>query len=173
MFDNIGGKIKGLAKFLCWLGIIISLIMAILIWTGGAKVSSAFNSSYYGYSSRSAANAASGTAVITGLVVLVVGSLASWLGSFFMYGFGQLIEDTQAIRAATDVMSRKDNSNLFTGTGAGMNGGASYGNQGYDPGAGGASYGGQGYNPGAGSAPYGGSSGTGTNSVPYNNGTGF
>ena len=28
MFDDIGGKIKGLANFVCWAGIILSVIRA-------------------------------------------------------------------------------------------------------------------------------------------------
>ena len=44
MFNNIGGKIKGLAKFVCWLGIIGSSIWGVFVmwetsqttgdWTG-------------------------------------------------------------------------------------------------------------------------------------------
>ena len=29
MFENIGGKIKGLAKVVCWIGIILSVITGI------------------------------------------------------------------------------------------------------------------------------------------------
>ena len=51
MFSNIGGKIKGLAKFFCWLGIIASVIagvgMMILGDQGGTMVRSA--DSYYSF----------------------------------------------------------------------------------------------------------------------------
>ena len=73
MFDNIGGKIKGLAKLICWAGIVVSAILGILIWANHGNF-------------------------LTGLLYIVVGGLASWIGSFCTYGFGQLIEDTAAIR---------------------------------------------------------------------------
>lgn len=33
----------------------------------------------------------------TGVVVMVVGSILSWILSFCMYGFGQLIENTEVL----------------------------------------------------------------------------
>ena len=33
----------------------------------------------------------------TGVVVMVVGSVSSWILSFCMYGFGQLIENTEIL----------------------------------------------------------------------------
>lgn len=39
--------------------------------------------------------------VIIGIVVIVFGCLMSWIGSFFAYGFGQLIENTDEIRKNT------------------------------------------------------------------------
>ena len=44
------------------------------------------------------AGANSGGAMVgTGFAVLIVGSLVSWIGSFFVYGFGELIENTTVI----------------------------------------------------------------------------
>jgi len=68
MFDNIGGKIKTLAKVVCWIGIIVSVILGLL--------------------SRNA---------ITALLFIGIGSLGSWIGSFMTYGFGQLIENTDIL----------------------------------------------------------------------------
>lgn len=76
MFDDIGGKIKALAKVTCGLGIAASIIGAFALW--------AQNSSY-------------NPTMFAGVLVLVLGSLASWIGSFFTYGFGQLIENTNTI----------------------------------------------------------------------------
>lgn len=76
MFDNIGGKIKTLAAVTCGLGIIASIIGAIALWIQ--------DSSY-------------NPTAFTGVLVLVLGSLASWIGSFFTYGFGELIENTTRI----------------------------------------------------------------------------
>lgn len=88
MFDNIGSKIMKLAKVLCWIGIILSVISGIIIIAGGAN-----NSRVYGYNS--------GPSVLTGILTIVLGCLASWIGSFFTYGFGQLIENTDNIRYNT------------------------------------------------------------------------
>lgn len=73
MFGNIGGKIKTTAKILCILGIIISLVNGILI----ISRSTSYNST-----------------VVLGLVSIIVGSLLSWISSFFLYGWGELIEKT-------------------------------------------------------------------------------
>ena len=68
MFDNIGGKIKTLAEVVALIGIVASVFVGVL---------RAFSIS-----------------VIRGILFAVVGSLASWIGSFFAYGFGELIEKT-------------------------------------------------------------------------------
>ena len=74
MFDNIGGKIKILAKILCWLGIIASLTMGIfLMFVIGD-----------GYAAL-------------GILVTALGPLFSWIGSFITYGLGQLIENSDTL----------------------------------------------------------------------------
>ena len=70
MFDNIGGKIKVLAKCICWLGIIGSIICAIALFS---------TNSYYN------------PTIGLGIGVLIGGCLGSWVGSFFTYGFGELV----------------------------------------------------------------------------------
>ena len=78
MFNNIGSKIKSLAKVICWLGIIISVITGIIGIINGTE-----------------------QFTVSGIITIIFGSLASWLGSFFAYGFGQLIENTDEIRKNT------------------------------------------------------------------------
>ncbi len=80
MFDNIGGKLKVFAKVLCWIGIISSCICAIVLWS--------INSRY-----QPTAGA--------GFLVLIFGCLGSWIGSFFTYGFGELIDELSANRQAS------------------------------------------------------------------------
>ena len=70
MFGNIGGKIKGLAQFLTWIGIIGSVIMGVTLMAEGDFLA------------------------IIGLIVAIVGSLLSWLSSFLLYGFGQLVQNS-------------------------------------------------------------------------------
>ena len=79
MFKNSGGKIKGLAKVICYVGIAISVIAGIFMIGFGS-------SSYNG-----------DTMIVMGCVVMIVGSLVSWIDSFFAYGFGELIENTTVI----------------------------------------------------------------------------
>lgn len=75
MFDNIGGKIKTLAIVLCGVGIVASFI--------GGIVTSGMNQSPWG------------------MLVAVAGALASWILSFFIYGFGELIEKVTEIAENT------------------------------------------------------------------------
>lgn len=73
MFDHIGSKIKTLAAVICWLGIAASVIAAISIW-------------------------ATTHAFFSGLITLVCGCLGSWIGSFTLYGFGELVENSTILR---------------------------------------------------------------------------
>ncbi len=71
MFNNIGKKIKTLAEVLCWIGFALSALAAMYFF-GNYNIG-------------------------TGLMVLILGPLTSWLGSFYMYGFGELIETNSTI----------------------------------------------------------------------------
>jgi len=84
MWDNIGGKIKGFAKFIAWLGIIASIIGGIVLFVIGGNMR-------YG----------SGAYVGLGFLVIIGGSLISWISSWFWYGFGELIEKTSEIEYNT------------------------------------------------------------------------
>ncbi len=70
MFDDIGRKIKALASVLCWVGIIVSVIYGIVLMIQGKLF------------------------VATGITVLLLGSLFSWIGSFTLYGFGEMVENS-------------------------------------------------------------------------------
>lgn len=73
MFTNIGAKIKGLAKAGCWVGIVGCIFAGVvLLFTEEEFIPIA-------------------------LGVAVGGSLASWIGSWFLYGFGQLIENSDVL----------------------------------------------------------------------------
>lgn len=69
MFENIERKIKGLAVVMCIVGIIASF--------------------YFGLKSYDLVQAA---------LIIVVGSLISWVGSFALYGFGELIATTKEMK---------------------------------------------------------------------------
>ncbi len=75
MYENIGGKIKGLAKGTAILGIIGSIIGGIAFITEEL--------------------------VLIGIFVLVFGSLGAWMSTWLIYGFGELIETAQETRDTT------------------------------------------------------------------------
>ena len=72
MFDNIGGKIKKLAVVCTIVGIASFVIIGIVLM---------------------------GDSFFTGLLTLVLGAVMSWIGSFTLYGLGQLIENTDELVA--------------------------------------------------------------------------
>ena len=74
MFDNIGRKIKTIAKIGCWIGVAASVILGPALM--GSNEGMAF-------------------------VIMVIGSLSSWIGSWSLYGFGELIEKTTEIAENT------------------------------------------------------------------------
>ena len=88
MFDNIGGKIKTLAEVVCALGIIASVLAAFVVWGQG---------DYYGTDST----------ILLGVLIIGLGSLGSWLGGFFTYGFGQLIDSVEEIRKNHEAMQKR------------------------------------------------------------------
>ena len=74
MFNNISGKIKMLAIFSCIFGIIASVIV------GFSQIDH------------------------DGILILISGCLGSWIGAFFIYGFGELIEQaTIAAENTTEI----------------------------------------------------------------------
>lgn len=86
MFDNIGSKIKSLARIITWIGIIGSVILGIIQISNGSRYSS------YGGSPL----------IWSGLGTIVIGSLAAWISSFILYGFGELIENSARIADQND-----------------------------------------------------------------------
>lgn len=73
MFDNVGGKIKAVAQVVTWLGIVVSVIAGLNIISIDEGLA------------------------FQGFLVMVLGSLLSWLGALTLYGFGQLIENTDIL----------------------------------------------------------------------------
>ena len=69
MFENIGGKIKDLAVLVCWIGIIASIIAAVVLCSAGS--------------------------IGFGLAVLIAGGLSSWIGSFAAYALGEITENSE------------------------------------------------------------------------------
>ncbi len=74
MFDNIGGKIKDQARSSCYLGIVISMLLGAMLLLSGQ-----------------------GILMILGLLIAVAGSLVSWQSSFVLYGFGEMVENSDIL----------------------------------------------------------------------------
>ena len=73
MFDNIGGKLKGVAVLSTILGIIGSILLGIVVFATFGELW------YYG------------------LFIIIVGCLGYWISSLGMYGIGQVVENTEKL----------------------------------------------------------------------------
>ena len=69
MWENIGSKLQKLAKVICWIGIILSVIGGIVMITQKQAV--------------------------LGIVYIILGPLFSWIGSWAMYGLGLVVESVE------------------------------------------------------------------------------
>ena len=79
-FENIGGKIKSLAKWFCWITILLIWIAAPISFI--ALVSDERTAELFWIP----------------LAAAIVGPVMVWVGSWAMYAFGEFVEDTHAIR---------------------------------------------------------------------------
>ena len=70
MFENIGQKIKGVAKTVFGIGVAISVISGFGMMSDGSDI---------------------------GFFVMLLGALGSYLGTMMFYGIGQLIENTDIL----------------------------------------------------------------------------
>ena len=76
MFDNVGGKIKSLAKVFCWLGLFLSVIVGIAMILISMNT---YNGEVF---------------ALIGVVVIILGCFLSWAGSLITYGLGELIQNS-------------------------------------------------------------------------------
>ena len=86
MYRNIGRKVKGLARFTCILGMIISIAVGVLIILSGPTATRVF-ASYNGVNIVGSTNPTVNT--ITGALVIILGCLFSWIGSWPLYALGE------------------------------------------------------------------------------------
>lgn len=80
MFDNIGGKIKGLAKVIFWLEAIAAVIVGLVLVEDTEGLS---------------------------LFFAIAGVLAAWISAWFLYGFGEIIDKLCDIERNTRGGERK------------------------------------------------------------------
>ena len=79
MFNNVGNKIQSFAKFVFVFGTIVAVIAAVVFVLIGIGAGEPTITTIY---------------IIYGLMFLIVGPIISWINSLFIYGFGQLIINT-------------------------------------------------------------------------------
>ena len=80
MFDYVGEKIQIAGKVFCWIGIAASVISGLFMIFSKFDV---------------------GGVVFAGFLVILLGSLSSWIISLFLIGFGELVENTSALPRST------------------------------------------------------------------------
>ena len=82
MFNNIGRKIKVLAKVLCWIGIVLSIL------AGAGFLVAYFKMSGYIHDPQF---------LVAAICCFVFGPLLAWLNNMLLYGFGELVDKTMEI----------------------------------------------------------------------------
>lgn len=83
MYDNIGGKIKGLAKATFIVETIASVITGIFFMASDEDM------------------------IPIGLLIIVLGPIIAWVSSWLLYGFGELIDKTCDIARNTHIVGKK------------------------------------------------------------------
>lgn len=84
MFNNIGSKIKTLAKVLFWLGLLAAIMVGVL------EILQAVGNTNNETSEKV-------TGILVGVGIIVGGFVVSWLSNFLLFGFGELIDSNQKI----------------------------------------------------------------------------
>ncbi len=72
MYENVGGKLKGLAVASMLVGIILSISIGGLFFENEDMI-------------------------FIGIIIMIAGFLMSWISSLALYGFGQLVENSDKI----------------------------------------------------------------------------
>ncbi|MBQ8177844.1 MAG: hypothetical protein IJ033_01500 [Clostridia bacterium] len=79
MFDDIGNKIKKLAKVMYIIEVLCCVIIGIVIFILSATENN-------------------GLTILYGLLILILGPIFAWLATFVLYAFGDLVDNVAAIR---------------------------------------------------------------------------
>ena len=83
MYDNIGGKIKGLAKTMFIVEAIGAVITGIVLL------------------------ATDDDFILVGLLTLFCGPIVAWVSSWILYAFGELVEDVHAVRDKEGMVAKE------------------------------------------------------------------
>ena len=88
MFSNSGRKIKITAMVMFWILFVLCACVAIWYFVLGAQYATSFHSEY------------SPIYIVTGIFLLVFGGVSAWISSIILVGFGNVVEDTAAMKDA-------------------------------------------------------------------------
>ena len=77
MYDNIGSKIKTLAKILFFIMAILSIVIGIVFLSQNKNLH------------------------IQGITILILGPIIAWISTWLLYGYGEIIEKTCEIACNT------------------------------------------------------------------------
>lgn len=94
MWNNVGKIVMRLAKFIYWVGIIVSVILAIFIIVNGSLPATG---------GRSISSAAVTAGIYSnvqwvGWVLLILGPLCSWLSSLALYALGECADNVEELK---------------------------------------------------------------------------
>lgn len=92
-YSDIERKIKISSIVVLVVGIIISLLLAIIMFVNAGKTNQVMS-----YFSSNSDSAISGTLIVLGIAILIGGTIISVITSFLIYGFAVLIENTSLMR---------------------------------------------------------------------------
>ena len=95
MFNNIGKKLKYLAEIICGLGIGISILVVVGMFIAGIANGDI-------------------SLVFRGVFTSILIFLGSWAGNLTIYGFGQLIENSDKLVKNSDILVERSNMNIYT-----------------------------------------------------------
>lgn len=96
MFSDPGKKLKKLALIIFWVVLVSSAIEGIALIYMGVNWFKLFRDFSY-----------RDPLIIAGLLTPLLGVLTAWLSTIVLYAFGQLTEDTAAIREAVEKEKEK------------------------------------------------------------------
>lgn len=88
MFNNIGGKIKELARIISYIGIGVSIFIGIVFILEKETI-------------------------LQGIAIAVFGTLISWVGMFVLYAYGQLVENSDMILEIMDLKILKSTEDSY------------------------------------------------------------
>ena len=85
MFDNVGEKIEGIATFVFYLGVTVSILLGLYYFYTGLCMEG-----HYIANTKE-------ILIVEGIVIPFLGGFISWIISLLVYGLGLLIENSSRI----------------------------------------------------------------------------